>query len=90
MSTKLILVVLRGGDREKLIRCLLDAGFRVTDFSSMGGFLRRKNTTLMIGVPSDQINHALALIRETCPTPRDADEHSATIFVIRAGQFISI
>jgi hypothetical protein len=44
----------------------------------------------MIGVPPDQTEQALALIRETCPTPPDADEHSATIFVIHAGQFISI
>jgi uncharacterized protein YaaQ len=90
MSTKLILVVLRGGDRESLIHLLLDAGYRVTEFSSMGGFLRRKNTTLMIGVPPEQTEQALALIRETCPTPPNADEHSATIFVIHAGQFISI
>jgi uncharacterized protein YaaQ len=90
MSTKLILVVLRGGDREKLIHRLLDADYRVTEFSSMGGFLRRKNTTLMIGVPPEQTEQALALIRETCPTPPNADEHSATIFVIHAGQFISI
>lgn len=90
MSTKLILVVLRGGDREKLIHRLLDAGYRVTEFSSMGGFLRRKSTTLLIGVPPEQTEHALTLIREMCPSPPDADEHSATLFVLHAGQFISI
>jgi len=90
MSIKLILVVLRGGDREKLIHRLLDAGYRVTEFSSVGGFLRRKSTTLLIGVPSEQTEHALTIIRETCPSPPDADEHSATLFVLHAGQFASI
>jgi len=90
MSTKLILVVLRRRDKDKLIHRLLDAGYRVTEFSSMGGFLRRKSTTLLIGVPPEQTEYALSLIRETCPSPPEADQHSATIFVLHAKQFISI
>ena len=89
MSTKLILVFLRGGGCDKLVHQLLDASFRVTTFSSTGGFFRRRHTTLLIGAPADQVDHALALIREHCPTPPGADQHSATVFVLRAG-FISI
>lgn len=90
MTIKLIIVVVRSGDHDALLRHLLDAGFRVTEFSSLGGFLRRKSATLLVGVPAEQLGDALALIRQTCPTPPDADEHRATIFVLNAGQLVAI
>jgi uncharacterized protein YaaQ len=90
MTTKLILVILRGADRDALVRPLLDAGYRVTEFASIGGFLRRKNTTLMIGVPAEQVEQALALIRQTCPTSPGADEHRATVFVLDAPRSVTI
>jgi len=90
MTIKLIIVVVRSGDHDALLRHLLDAGFRVTEFSSLGGFLRRKSATLLVGVPAEQLGDALALIRQTCPTPPGADEHRATIFVLNAGQLVAI
>ncbi|MCL4236731.1 MAG: cyclic-di-AMP receptor [Anaerolineae bacterium] len=90
MTIKLVVVIVRSGDHDTLLRHLLDAGFRVTEFSSLGGFLRRKSATLLAGVPADRLDEALALIRETCPTPPGADEHRATVFVLSAGQLITI
>lgn len=90
MTIKLIIVVVRSGDHDALLRHLLDAGFRVTEFSSLGGFLRRKSATLLVGVPAEQLGDALSLIRQTCPTPPGADEHRATIFVLNAGQLVAI
>ncbi|MEW6579444.1 MAG: cyclic-di-AMP receptor [Chloroflexota bacterium] len=90
MTIKLVIVVVRSGDHDALLRHLLDAGFRVTQFSSLGGFLRRKSATLLVGVPAEQLDDALAVIRQTCPTPPDADEHRATIFVLNAGQLVAI
>ncbi len=90
MNTKLILIILRGGDRDTLVHRLNDADFRVTEFSSMGGFLRRKSTTLLIGVPAERVEAALAIIRGTCPTLPGADEHRATIFVMNAAQGLAI
>lgn len=90
MTIKLVIVVVRSGDHDALLRHLLDAGFRVTQFSSLGVFLRRKSATLLVGVPAEQLDDALAVIRQTCPTPPDADEHRATIFVLNAGQLVAI
>jgi uncharacterized protein YaaQ len=90
MNTRLLLVILRGGSCDKLLSRLLEAHFVVTTFSSAGGFFRRQSTTLMIGVPQDQVEAALNLIRTTCPTPRGADEHQATVFVLNAGRFVQI
>ncbi|NLX10197.1 MAG: hypothetical protein GXY36_11115 [Chloroflexi bacterium] len=90
MTTKLILVVLRSGGCEKLNNRLLDEGYRVTEFASTGGFLRRGNTTLFIGVSDEQVEHVLALMREACTEMGEAaeGEHNATVFVLDARQFI--
>ncbi len=90
MSTKLLIVILRGSVHDALLRRMLDARFRVTELSSTGGFFRRQGSTLLIGLPQERVEEALTLIRETCPTPPDADEHSATIFVLDAEQILSI
>lgn len=90
MSTKLILVVARGGGSDKLVRKLNDAGFRITEFSSIGGFLRHKNTTLVIGCEDEQVEQALEIIRKYHPTPAGAEQHNATVFVLDAGQLVHI
>ncbi len=88
MKKKLILAILRGDSEERLRPVLLDAGLRVTELSSTGGFLRKGSTTVMIGVDEDQVEFALNLIRETIPTPEDEEAHNATIFVLDAEQLI--
>lgn len=87
---KLILVILRGGSCDKLIHQLLDADFRVTQFSSHGAFLRRKHITLLIGVRDERVEEALNFIRQACPTSPDDDEHNATIFVLNAEQLVQV
>lgn len=89
MSTKLIIVVVHK-NHDELLRRLLDAGFRVTQFSSLDGFLRRRSATLLVGVEEGRLDEALAMIRQTCPTPPGADEHSATLFVLNAGRLVTI
>ncbi len=89
MSTKLIVVVVRR-EHDALLRRLLDAGFQVTEFSSLGGFLRRRSDTLLVGVDEGRLDEALQLIRQTCSTPAEADEHSATLFVLNAGRMVTI
>lgn len=90
MNAKIILVILHGGVCDKLSHYLIDAGFRVTEFSSTGGFLRRKSTTLIVGVSEDKVEEGLALIRNACPTSENSAEHNATIFVLDAEQFLHI
>lgn len=88
--TKLLIVIVRGNRAKKLMPHLLDAKFRVTEFSSLGGFLRHHSTTLLVGVPENRVQQALELIRTHCPTPEGETEHAATIFVLAAGQFVSL
>lgn len=90
MNTKLILAILRPDIAGTIMNQLIEAGFRVTEFSSMGAFFRRTSTTLVIGAPSGKLDRAMTIIRSHCPSAPDQEEHSATIFVIDAGQFIHI
>lgn len=87
-TTKVILVIARGDCADRLIHELLDAQFRVTEFASMGGFLRQKSTTLIIGVKPERVEQALSLVRSVCASEPGSTDHNATLFVLEAEQFI--
>lgn len=88
--TKLILAIISADAVEPVSRALVDKHFTVTQISSVGGFLRRGNTTLVIGVEEAQVETVLAVIRSTCAPHTKPESHAATIFVLDAGQFIVI
>lgn len=85
--SKLVLVIVKGGDRDDLLQALLEAEYRVTEIASVGGFFRRQSATLLIGAATEQVENVLTIIRTTCPTPPEADEHRATVFVLNADRF---
>ena len=90
MTHRLILAILRGDQCDRLVHQLLDAGFRVTEFSSVGGFFRRKHITLLIGLSEDRLEDAFQILRTACPTSPDDDEHNITFFVLKAAQTVII
>ena len=61
---RLIIAILRDADGEDVLRALLDADFRVTRIASTGGFMRRGNSTLLVGVEKERVETAVRLIRE--------------------------
>jgi uncharacterized protein YaaQ len=83
---KLILAIVRDSDDRPVIDKLIANNFRVTRVASTGGFLRRGNATLLIGVEPDKVQPVLDLIRETCATP-EPGQHRATVFVVDAPHF---
>ena len=62
------------------------AAYRVTRVASTGGFLRRGNVTLLIGVEPAKVQGVLDLLRETCAPP-EPGQHRATVFVVDAAHF---
>lgn len=87
---KLMLVIVRSENHKQVVNRLIKADFRVTELSSTGGFFRRGNATLIIGLAAERMDEALNIIRTECPTAPEADEHSATIFVMNAQQITEI
>ncbi len=63
-NNKLILAVLQGEDYDETVHKLNQSGFFVTLLSSTGGFLKRKSTTVMIGVPEEKVPEVLAILKQ--------------------------
>lgn len=85
---KLIFAIIMADAVEAVSRALVEKKFPVTQIASVGGFLRRGNTTLVIGVDEGQVATVTAIIREACAPYSKGDVHAATLFVLNASQFI--
>lgn len=60
---KLIIAVLQDDDFRDVIADLNANGFYVTLLQSSGGFLKKKNATIMIGVNHEYLDEALELLK---------------------------
>jgi uncharacterized protein YaaQ len=86
---KLILAILRSVDAGPVIDALVTKSYRVTRVASTGGFLRRGNATLLIGVEDEHVDPVIDILRETC-SPPEPGQSRATIFVVDAPHFEQI
>jgi uncharacterized protein YaaQ len=64
---KLIVFVTDDGHADASVDALVEQGFRVTRLATTGGFLRRGNTTLLVGVEDTQTEQAYALVKRAAP-----------------------
>ena len=65
-AMKLLLTIVQDADASRLQKVLIQNGFDSTKLASTGGFLREGNTTLLIGVETEQLDRVRALIEDTC------------------------
>ncbi len=87
--SKLILAIIFNNDAvDALSQALLAQEYSITRISSTGGFLRRQNTTLVIGVDEARLPGAMAIIREVCGPFSRPEGHAATIFVMDVAEFV--
>ena len=84
---KLMIVIISDQDTEAVIRSLVEQDFRVTRVASTGGFLRRGNTTLFIGLESDLVDQAMEVIRQACKEPTEGGQRKATVFVLEMDHY---
>lgn len=61
---KLIIAIIANDDCPSLMKAVVKNKYFVTKLSSSGGFLRRGNTTLMIGAKDDEIDSIIKIITE--------------------------
>lgn len=81
-ATHLVCAILADALVAPVLDALSAAGQRATRVSSTGGFLRRGNTTLLIGVERVQLQDVLALIREHASHLPGLAAGGATVFVL--------
>jgi uncharacterized protein YaaQ len=87
---KLIIAVVQNEDADAVVDALLEDEFRATRLASTGGFLRRGNTTLMIGAEEEQVDQVLGLIKQHAhagaqaqtQTQQQSAPAAATVFVL--------
>jgi uncharacterized protein YaaQ len=94
---KLVTVVAQQDDAATLTEALRQADYRSTRLDTAGGFLRRGNATLLIGVEAEQVEDVVRIVQETCRprtvTPsggRPAEAvktGAATVFVLDVARF---
>ena len=84
---KMIIAILRDVDTDPVSHALTSSSYRVTVIASTGGFLRRGNTTLLIGTEDEKVEKALELIKQSCTPPSEPGTKRATIFVIKVDQY---
>lgn len=63
---KLIVAIVQDEDAQRLTATLMSDGYSVTKLATTGGFLRAGNTTLLIGVDEERLDHALEIIEKVC------------------------
>ncbi len=91
---KLLMAIVRSEFESDVNFALNEKGFTVTRISTTGGFWRRGNSTLLIGVEDKEIDDALATINENAGpeiksdrAPESHPPHRATIFVLDVDAF---
>jgi uncharacterized protein YaaQ len=86
--SKLILAIIFNNDAvDALSQALVSQDYSVTKISSTGGFLRRQNTTFVIGVDQARMEGAMTVIRDVCKPFSTPEGHAATIFVLDVAEF---
>jgi uncharacterized protein YaaQ len=62
----LLIVIIQAQDADLAIHSLSKIGQKVTKLPSVGGFLRRRNTMLLIALAKAKRKEVLDILKETC------------------------
>lgn len=83
---KLVLGIINSDDSNSVSNALNKAGFFVTRLSTTGGFLKKGNTTLLIGTADEKVDEAIDIIKQ-CAKKRV--EKEPTIPPAEMGEFFT-
>ncbi|MCE7921135.1 MAG: hypothetical protein DYG85_16780 [Chloroflexi bacterium CFX1] len=62
----LLMAVIQEQDLDSATKAMQGIGASLTYLSSAGGFLGRRNATLLVGLPADKLQDSLSVLREAC------------------------
>jgi uncharacterized protein YaaQ len=84
---KLLLSILDDRSAGRVADALVSKRFGVTRINTVGGFLKRGNATLLVGVDDDQVEEAIALMREAYGhVGSSADSPTGPVFIMGVDQ----
>jgi len=61
---KLVIAIVRNDDANKIVEELIKRQIGNTRINTAGGFFRRGNVTLLVGVPAGRVEEVLTVLRE--------------------------
>jgi uncharacterized protein YaaQ len=76
---KLIVAIVGEDDADQVVEALVEQEFRTTRINTAGGFFKKGNATLLIGVEEDRAGSALEIL--------SARTRSATTFVLPVDRY---
>ena len=90
---KMIFAIVHKEDEGFVVERLNKEHISVTKLSSTGGFMRKGNTTLMIGTEDEKVDTAIQIIKEECsrrkemlvPTPTYSEGYSSPQVTVDVG-----
>lgn len=62
---KMILAIINADDAARVTAALIESGHRVTRIATEGGWLRRQNSTLLLGVVDDKVSDVIQVLKES-------------------------
>ena len=83
---KMIIAIVGDDDSDQVTKTLTSASYRVTTIGSTGGFLRKGQSTMLIGVEDEALENALKTLRTCFPPTSEEGEKRCTIFVLNVNQ----
>ncbi len=83
---KLIITIIPGNDCDSVSLALTERKFRVTQIASTGGFLRKGNATLLVGVEDEELDEAIAIIKQM--VNKSNSKQKGVLFVVKVDKFI--
>jgi uncharacterized protein YaaQ len=67
---KMVMAIVQDDDAEKVLDDLMAVGYKVTKIASTGGFLRRGNSVLLVGVDASLVDDVLDTLCQRCRARR--------------------
>lgn len=93
-AMRMVVGIVAADDAEPVTHALIAAGYRVTRMNTAGGFFRRGNVTLLVGVEQPQVDDVLRVIdanvrqrAQANPVESGMPMFGATVFVLEAARF---
>jgi uncharacterized protein YaaQ len=79
---KLVVTIVRDQDAGRVIDALIAREFRATRINTAGGFLKRGNATLLVGVQDEQVDEVIGIVQEACHRENGASKDSTGVLFV--------
>ena len=89
---KLILAIIQDHIAQDVLNELSENKIRATKLSSTGGFFRKGNTTILIGIEEEKLDRVKEMILNISKNKETVDDKTANtvMFVLNMDQFIKV